>query len=320
MSGRNPVPREQSYEGVRATNPPQIIPAKRSPLSSDRQYPLGSLWINMILKLSFQLVDNQGTWNLIGAPAGGGIQTITTPDAVIVVPAAGNVNITQGLNILVTGAGNTVDIAISADPTFTTVTSSGDINSTGGSVIAFGNVVSSQGDVIISQGNLLLLNVTSLISSAGSALIQQNLTVVSGLTKLTNGNLEISSGSATLVSDNAAITFMGDLAEIDFEGDDSRILFEGEDCSIEFNGVAGGLIMHASDPRDYLGDLTLVAGTATIANTALQAIDTIFLQRRTAIGVIGELTYTITPGVSFTVASSAITDISVVSYFIVRTP
>lgn len=335
MSGKDPIPREQSYEGVRATNPPQIIPAKRNPLPSDRRYPLGSLWINIILKTSFQLVDNQGTWNAIGAPVGGAVQTLTTSDAVVVAPAAGNINISEGLNILTTGAGDTVTIATDTNPTFTTVTTTGDITSGGnilapnGSLSVFGNVATSDGDVIVTDGNIILTNVASLISSSGSASIDNNLTVVNGLTTLTNGDLLLSSGSATFDANGASITFSNDNANIVFESEDSSITFEDDSASITFDGVdsdlifagvASGVIMHGTNVLDFLGETTLVAGTSTIANDALKADDRIFLQRRTAAGVIGDLTYDIDPGVDFTITSDSATDTSVVSYFIVRTP
>lgn len=62
MSGRNPIPREQSYEGVRAVNPPEMITAKRSPTIADTKYTLGTLWLNTVTQLAYIMVGNPGIW------------------------------------------------------------------------------------------------------------------------------------------------------------------------------------------------------------------------------------------------------------------
>lgn len=77
---------------------------------------------------------------------------------------------------------------------------------------------------------------------------------------------------------------------------------------------------------DFIGTATLVAGIVTIANTNIAATDRIMTSRSAlnASPVLGTLIYTITPGVSFTVASfsdvgvAATTDVSSFTYTIVR--
>ena len=88
-----------------------------------------------------------------------------------------------------------------------------------------------------------------------------------------------------------------------------------------------GLQIKTGVVTDMAGSGVLTAGTQTIANTNIATGDLIFLQR---IGVaastaVGELTYTISNGVSFTVtskntadATTLVADVSTYAYFIVR--
>jgi len=66
------------------------------------------------------------------------------------------------------------------------------------------------------------------------------------------------------------------------------------------------------------GTFTLVAGSATVANTAVTAGSQIFITLKTAGGTLGSFPYlpTITPGTGFTVAATG-TDTSVYNYSIV---
>lgn len=67
------------------------------------------------------------------------------------------------------------------------------------------------------------------------------------------------------------------------------------------------------------GNATLVAGTVTVTNANVGADSVILLTRKTAGGTIGDLTYTISNGTSFTIDSSNASDTSTVSYLIVQT-
>lgn len=69
----------------------------------------------------------------------------------------------------------------------------------------------------------------------------------------------------------------------------------------------------------YHGTATLVAGTVTVANTAVRTGDKIYLSRAVADGTPGWLTPgTITNKVSFVINSSSNTDTSQVNWTIVR--
>lgn len=67
------------------------------------------------------------------------------------------------------------------------------------------------------------------------------------------------------------------------------------------------------------GNATLVAGTVTVTNANVGADSIIMLTRKTAGGTLGNLTYTISNGTSFTINSDSSSDTSVVSYHIIQT-
>lgn len=89
-----------------------------------------------------------------------------------------------------------------------------------------------------------------------------------------------------------------------------------------------GLQIKTGAATDMAGSSVLTLGTVTIANTNIATGDLIFLTRISAAGsaTLGELTYTISNGASFTVtslilgtpASTQTADVSTFGYFIVR--
>ena len=64
------------------------------------------------------------------------------------------------------------------------------------------------------------------------------------------------------------------------------------------------------------GEVVLVAGVATIANTAITATSRIFLSRRTVAGTAGNLGFTRNVGVGFSITNSSATDTSIVNYMV----
>lgn len=63
---------------------------------------------------------------------------------------------------------------------------------------------------------------------------------------------------------------------------------------------------------------TLSSGTVTVSNTKVTANSLIFLQTRTASGTLGTLSYTISPGTSFTVTSTSALDNSTFNWWILE--
>lgn len=99
--------------------------------------------------------------------------------------------------------------------------------------------------------------------------------------------------------------------------------------NVIINGAAKQLRVHGGAATDFIGTSTLASGTSgAIANTNIAATDRIFIQRTAANAstTLGELSYTISAGASFTInalilgtpGSVQTGDASSVAYFIVR--
>jgi len=82
--------------------------------------------------------------------------------------------------------------------------------------------------------------------------------------------------------------------------------------------TAGNKIQIATGSNASIGVGTLVGGTLTVSTTAVATGSLIFLQRVTAGGTIGDLTYTISGGTSFTVNSGNPLDTSTFNWWIVN--
>lgn len=93
-------------------------------------------------------------------------------------------------------------------------------------------------------------------------------------------------------------------AEIDPNTRDLRLPVVG--TGIQLKSGTGGLI----------GEATLVGGTVTVTNANIVAGSVVQLQRKTAGGTIGDLTYTLSAATSFTINSASGSDTSTVSYVI----
>lgn len=98
--------------------------------------------------------------------------------------------------------------------------------------------------------------------------------------------------------------------------------------NVVINGAAKQLQVHGGAVTDFIGTATLASGTVTIANTNIAAGDRIFISRTAANAstTLGEFSYTISAGASFTVTSLILGtpgspqtgDLSSFAYFIVR--
>jgi hypothetical protein len=97
--------------------------------------------------------------------------------------------------------------------------------------------------------------------------------------------------------------------------------------NLNLTSVATKMSYNGGAVTDFIGTGTLTNGTVTIANTNIAATDRIFIQRTAANAstLLGELTYTISAGASFTVTAletatpgdTEVGDLSSFVYFIV---
>lgn len=99
-------------------------------------------------------------------------------------------------------------------------------------------------------------------------------------------------------------------------------------ANLKLSGAATQLQVEGGAATDFIGTATLSSGTVTVSNTNIAATDRIFIQRQSvnSSSAIGELTYSISAGASFTVTSvqaaspgsTQTNDNSIFMYFIVR--
>jgi len=82
--------------------------------------------------------------------------------------------------------------------------------------------------------------------------------------------------------------------------------------------TAGRGLQLKSGTNARAGNATLVSGSVLVSNTTVDANSVITLTRKTPGGTVGDLSYSIVNGSSFTITSASASDTSVVSYFIVQ--
>lgn len=90
----------------------------RPPTASDNNYDIGKRWVDTAGGIeycltSFTYVNNikSANWAFLGAAAGD-LNTLTTADAVVVVPVAGNIDLVGSGSITTTGAGDTATVTL----------------------------------------------------------------------------------------------------------------------------------------------------------------------------------------------------------------
>jgi hypothetical protein len=155
MTGKNPLGngREpQSYEGLNIIVPIggwQLIKSTRAPTTSDRKYPIGSIWINTTSSVSYQLVTNPGVWTILGSATGGDIQTLTGGSGGAILPSGGNITLAGTANQIATaGAGSTITWSLVGPYTPATYTTHGVLLGEGTSSIV-ATAVGTNGQVLI---------------------------------------------------------------------------------------------------------------------------------------------------------------------------
>lgn len=100
MSGKNPLgngKEPQSYEGINVTVPIggwQFVRAKRDPTTSDKKYPVGTLWLNTVLQNVWMQTQPAGVWSELAA-SGANVDSVTgTTNQILASPTTGNVVLT----------------------------------------------------------------------------------------------------------------------------------------------------------------------------------------------------------------------------------
>lgn len=147
------------------------------------------------------------------------------------------------------------------------------------------------------------------VDSSGSIFPTNKVVVGSGGISFTFGGLE-GYGSISIGSGKLSVTPQGG-GSIELTTSTSII------GNLSLSTV-GKFIQYKSGTGQRAGNATLVGGTVTVTNTSVTANTVITLSPKTAGGTLGNLTYTLSAGASFTINSDSILDTRVISYELVE--
>lgn len=214
MSAKNPVPRELAYDGVRATNPPDVKPAKRNPTTRDFKYPLGTFWLNTVTRVSFQLVDNPGVWVQSSSNVAGPVSTLSGETGAAADPVAGDVLIQGSTNIITSSTSASVVIELNDNVNITTLTADDDIESVNGDIISGGSISAANGvdvdggDVTIATGDAIVTAGDVLVNGAGASVKLQGAgsfySIEGGAATDFVGTATLALGTVTVLNTNIA--------------------------------------------------------------------------------------------------------------------
>lgn len=323
------------YMGVEALNPPNLVQAERAPTSSDKAFAKGTIWLDTTNLASYQW-PGVTNWISLGSGTTGAVVSLTGDSGGAIVPVAGNITVVgdsaDGLSVVGTAGTLTVN-AVASDTTHrgTMATSTNAVSVTGtdatvavtpASLTARLAAPGAIGGTTPGAGTFTTLTAvgTTSINASGAAVT----TIGTGGTGAVNignaiGNTAVTgslTASTTLTATAGNITATNGNHVFGTAG--NKII----SSSVATTTTAGA---------NSFGSVTLVAGTATVATTAVTANSLIVIWRQsigaTGAAALGQLSVgTITASTSFvinaaltaTATSLATTDVSVVGWMIIN--
>jgi hypothetical protein len=189
---------------------------------------------------------------------------------------------------------------------------SGSITIAGGDNIttsATGSTLTVSLDAAITVDSATLEDGSLEVQDGDVDLTQGDVNLTDGDVNLTDGDVNLTDGDVNLTNGNVTLSD----GSINVEGDLNITKDGGKILAVAATAAAAG--------DSSFGSVELVAGTATIATTAVTANSLIFLTVQ-ALGTVATAepvhAHTITPGTSFVITSADITDTSTVAWFIVN--
>ena len=318
--------------------------SQRSPTTTDTKFPIGKRWINTVTGNEYSLgsvTSFNGTttanWTLLGSTVGA-LNTLTTDDATVVTPSAGNINLAGTGSLATTGSGATATVGLTGltnhnvlvgagTATITKVAPSATVGvplvSAGAAADpAFGTAVvagGGTGAVTLTNHGVLLGQGTSAVVALAEAATGSTLMGSTGADPAFTGSPSFS-GSVT-----AGTTVTATLGAI--TATNGNIV----------RGTAGNKDVYSSvgtttaAGANSAGTVALAGGTATVATTAVTASSQIRLYRQgigaTGAAALGILTLgTVTASTSFVINSVQIanatalqaSDVSVIGWEVVN--
>ena len=231
----------------------------------------------------------------------------------------------QTINIASSTGGKTVNIA----------------NGAGANLVTVGSVTGASSiSLLVGTGNFSLdgaatsnytiaPSVTSGTINIGGTGANTGTATILGGTGAQTANIMASTGVKTLniatgaAANQVVIGTENTTAKLDLKAGSGGVNVFGD---LSLSNVATKIVLNGGAATDFIGTGTLIAGTVTINNTNISAADRIMITRSALNGTpaLGFLSYTISAGASFTVASfsttgtAVVTDVSSFTYVIIR--
>lgn len=249
-TGSIPPPGPLTYEGqvaipsINRTFPPQ---------STFNKFPVPCFWIDTLAKNAYiQVAKPLGVadWVLLGGSPGA-LNTITTPDAVVVVPVAANITFINGSGMNITGSGSTITFNSSGTVSQMFTTDSGD-------AVPILDVIKILGTSV--QG----------VSTSGST----------NIVTITNADWTTAQKGVGVLADNAqaiagsgttqAVTPASLAAKLGTQTNHSLMVAKGTNAAFASLGVAtnGAIPIGSTGADPVLGNITSSDGTLTVTNGA----------------------------------------------------
>lgn len=204
------------------------VKAQREPLTTDRRYKVGTIWLNVLLNRAHILTsvsNGSATW-VLASPGASDVDTLTGDSGGAISPAGGNITLAGGTNVTTAGAGSTITFNLDAAITLATsvtspiyTTSAADMNI---NAAANQNIIMQMGDA---AGVQQITFEDSASSTVGSLDSDGNLSV--------NGSISMPGAATQLQIEGGAVT--------DFVG--SAVLVAGTVTVANTNIAANDLIL-----------------------------------------------------------------------------
>lgn len=185
MSGKDPVPNPQAYEGLKIVIPTggfYVIKARRAPTSNDKKYPITSIWVDTVANASYQLtgiVANTPNWQVLASPTGA-VGTLTG-DTGTATPSSGNIQIAGTANQITTSAtGAIVTVSLPS-----AITAPGSVTATTTLTATLGAITATNGNLVLSTAGNKLSIATGANASVGTSVAMTAGTVTISTTAVT---------------------------------------------------------------------------------------------------------------------------------------
>jgi len=204
-------------------------------------------------------------------------------------------------NNTISSIGDLVDVDINIIPQGT-----GDLN------LINGNLDVDTGNLNVLEGNANIEGGHVNVTLGNANIVTGNLNVMLGDGNIVAGDINVTAGDANIVAGDVNV----DAGDVQVDVGD--VIISGAGSKIQMKGGAA---------TDFIGEVTLVDGVATVLNTNISASDHIFLTRISFNDSLkaGAIVYSIDDGVSFTVMAVKTTsgniedkEESTISYVIIR--